>query len=83
MVTGLSHTHYPDRLKYLNLPSLAYRRTCGDLITINKLVTGRLKADANLLKIETGPHQTRGHSLRLTSQGCEACKKELPTDQRS
>ena len=30
-----------------------------------KLVTGRLKADANQLKIEKGPHQTRGHSLRL------------------
>ena len=66
MVTGLSHTHYPDRLKHLNLPSLAYRRTRGDLITIFKLVTGRLKADANLLKIERGPHRTRGHSLRLT-----------------
>ena len=42
MVTGLSHAHYPDRLKYLNLPSPAYR-TYIALITIFKLVTGRLE----------------------------------------
>ena len=65
MVSGLRHTNYPDRLKRLSLPSLAYRRKRCDLITIFKLVTGRLKADANLLKLEEGPHRTRGHSLRL------------------
>ena len=43
IATGLSHTHYPDRLKHLKLPRIACRRTGGDQITIFKLVTGRLK----------------------------------------
>ena len=36
LVVGLAKLDYPDRLKILNLPTLAYRRLRGDLIEIYK-----------------------------------------------
>ena len=36
LVDGLARLDYPDRLKILNLPTLAYRRLRGDLIEIYK-----------------------------------------------
>ena len=35
------------------------------MITIFKLVTGKLNVDLSSLQIERGPHKTRGHSLRI------------------
>ena len=65
MIRGLTHVPYEERLKQLGLPSLRYRRLRGDMITIFKLVTGKLNVDLSSLQIERGPHRTRGHSLRI------------------
>ena len=40
MIPGLSNMSYPDRLKFLKLPTLAYRRTCGDMINVFKIIHG-------------------------------------------
>ena len=39
-VPGLSNLEYPDRLKKLNIPTLAYRRVRGDMIQMFKLHYG-------------------------------------------
>ena len=31
MITEFKKMHYPDRLKHLNLPTLTYRRSRGDM----------------------------------------------------
>ena len=65
MIRSLKHVPYQARLRQLGLPSLKYRRIRGDMITIFKLITGKLKVDLKSLLIERGPHRTRGHSLRI------------------
>jgi len=41
MIPELRKMHYPDRLKQLNLPTLTYRRSRGDMIETYKLLTGK------------------------------------------
>ena len=65
MVQGLRHVPYQDRLRQLDLPSLAYRRIRGDMIIIYKLITGKIQADTGMVQVERGPYRTRGHSLRM------------------
>ena len=38
LLPTISHLSYPDRLKYLHLPTLAYRRLRGDMIETFKIV---------------------------------------------
>ena len=34
---GMSNLSYPERLQKLKLPTLAYRRICGDMIELSKI----------------------------------------------
>jgi len=56
---------YKDRLKYLALPTLTYRRTRGDMIEVYKLLT--LKYDKNVVLSLGLSHntRTRGNALKL------------------
>ncbi len=62
---------YPDRLKKLGLPTLAYRRVRGDMIETYKILHGvndREVADVLTLRKESARMDTictRGHSLKL------------------
>ena len=49
LVNGMSDMSYPDRLRKLKLPTLAYRRIRGDMIEIYKLLHG--KYDSNTSNI--------------------------------
>ena len=40
-IQGLSSLSYEDRLRKLKLPTLAYRRSCGDMIELYKILTGK------------------------------------------
>jgi len=59
MIPKLRKMHYPDRLKQLNLPTLTYRRSRGDMIKTYKLLIG--KYDLALPKNMTGKYFTRGN----------------------
>ena len=69
MVPGLSDLSYPERLRKLNLPTLAYRRVRGDMIQAYKLmndIDGYDKSLPSLLQMSnTG---LRGHSKKLYKQ---------------
>ena len=66
-INGMSDTSYPDRLRKLKLPTLAYRRIRGDMIEIYKLLHGKydrntsniinLYKDHNKLNERTGGHK--------------------------
>ena len=72
MVTGLRNTCYEDRLRTLNMPTLAHRRLRGDLIIMYKLAHGYIKSSISVpystnkslrghpLKLETGRFNTKG-----------------------
>jgi len=40
LIQEIKHLSYIDILKYLNLPTLVYRRIRGDMIMVFKLFTG-------------------------------------------
>ena len=68
----LKDLSYPERLKKLNLPTLAYRRLRGDMIETYKIIKGIYdKESASFLKMWTDIAQRdigRGHSMRLYLQ---------------
>ena len=67
LIKDLKDMPYPARLRRLKLPSLKFRRRRGDMITMYKLVTGKIKAEG-LVQLGNNIHGTRGHSLRLRKQ---------------
>ena len=68
MIPTLKNFAYPERLKKLKLPTLAYRRARGDMIEVYKIVTGiyDLKTTTNIMKLR-GEKEIflRGHPFTL------------------
>jgi len=67
MVPGLAKLSYEERLRRIDLPTLAYRRTRGDAIEAYKYLHGKYSVDSESLlpmhdSIRPG---TRGNGLKL------------------
>jgi len=68
--------HYPDRLKHLNLPTLSYRRSRGDMIETYKLLTGKYDQQVALTLPNCYHYQyvleyfTRGSCNKLLIKRC-------------
>ena len=66
---GMKNIPYEERLESLNLPTLAYRRTRGDMVEVYKLLQGKYDSDvSNIVKLHKDSDTregTRGHSLKL------------------
>ena len=63
MVTGMRNLAYEERLKKLNLTTLAQRRCRGDMIQVYKLLNNI--DHCNLRLQATSYTTTRGHSSKL------------------
>ena len=72
LIPAISHLDYPDRLKALKMPTLAYRRVRGDMIQVYKLLNG--KYDTSLPQFLTLSHnKEKGlnrHNLDLYLHNC-------------
>ena len=68
--TSTPSLEYEDRLRELNLPSLLYRRTRGDLIEVYKLLNGHYNVEIDKYVIRSKETRTRGHNLKLSKQTC-------------
>ena len=52
---GMKTIPYEERLQRLKLPTLACRRTCGDMIEVYKLLHGKYDSDvSNIVKLHKG-----------------------------
>ncbi len=70
-VNGLKNMSYPDRLKAIGLPTLAFRRHRGDMIELYKMTHGLYDQSLTRSIIQLqGNTRTRGHSLRLKKARC-------------
>lgn len=67
MVPGLWDMSYGERLRHLNLPSLAHRRRRGDMIYTYKILTGKMDVNKDDF-FRQSDLSTRGHSLKLCKQ---------------
>ena len=75
LVPGLKDVSYPDRLKLLDIPTLAYRRLRGDMIELYKLMSGLYDKDAMLVLTEADGKTTRGHSKKIFKERCRTKKR--------
>ena len=64
--------HYPGRLKQLNLPTMTYRWSRGDMIETYKLLTEKYyqQMALSLPKNVTGEYFTRGNCNKLLVKRC-------------
>ena len=63
---------YPESLRILKLPSIAYRRSRGDMIEVYKLLTGKYSTNEGLIKI-TRNSSTRGHYGYVEERSSRQC----------
>ena len=70
LIPGLKNLSYEDRLKEMDLPTLAYRRKRGDLIEAFKYTHGLYGVNSELLPKDTG-NRTRGHKYKLAKRNCK------------
>lgn len=75
MIPGMSGLDYEERLRSLELPTLAYRRLRGDLIETYKIITGHYTRSIthNLFQL-SDISTTRGHHLKITKQRSRTTK---------
>ena len=69
LVPALKDLEYTDRLKQLDLPSMAYRRCRGDMIEEYKYLHGQYNVDVSFLPRTKNSNQ--GHSLKLQKQSSQ------------
>lgn len=74
MVPGLSKLSYEERLKKLDIPTLAYRRARGDAIETYKYTHGMYMIDEMkiLPRHNSMGATTRGHDLKLQKRQCSS-----------
>ena len=66
LIPSLKNLSYPERLRALNLPTLAYGRRHGDMIELYKILTPTYDPAVTTSFIQlSGDHITRGHSLQI------------------
>ena len=65
MIPGFDDLSYPDRLRKLKLPTLAYRRIRGDMIQVYKVMNGFYDPNLPTLLVKSKNDQLRGHDQKL------------------
>ena len=70
LIPSISHLPYEDRLKFLKLPSLDFRRRRGDMIHVFKIMNGMDRLDLHNFFTFPPNNNTRGHSQKLFKGRC-------------
>ncbi len=65
LIPGLEDLSYEERLRWLDLPSLVFRRIRGDMIQVYKYLHGEYNVDADKMLPRKENTMTRGNSLVL------------------
>lgn len=69
LVKECRNLNYSDRLKYLKLPTLKYRRVRGDMIEVYKILNGYYDANVQLVLPRNMDARTRGNLFKLKHLG--------------
>ena len=76
LIPGISTFTYEARLRRLNLPLLHHKRRRGDMITVFKIMSGRLNIQKNRFFEMQLNTNTRGHSLKIFKQHARTFVKQ-------
>ena len=75
LVGSIRDKDYPSRLRYLDLPSLVYRRRRADLLQVYRYFSGLDQFRGNeLFQVDSG--RTRGHQRKLTKSRANKIVKQ-------
>ena len=71
MIHGTKDLSYPESLKAVNLPTLAFQHLRADMIQVYKYLNGEYGVDTTkLFSLDQREfHNTRGHHLKLVKPG--------------
>ncbi len=76
LILGMKDLSYLDRLRKIDLPTLAYRRLQGDMIEVFKIINDRYDKDANI-KLRTRENNTRGHQQKLYKERANSKLRQM------
>ena len=80
LVSEINHLSYPNRLKFLGLHTLEYRRLRADLIQVYKILTKKENVDPEMFFQIRGNERTRGHKFKLNKQSNTNIRKHFFTN---
>ena len=70
LIVSLTHLCYQERLRYLGLPTLEYKRLRGDMLQTYRIMTGIDRINPESLFSMSSVTRTRGHNLKIFKQRC-------------
>lgn len=82
LVPGLRMMTYQERLKYLDLPSVTYRRHRGDILQAFKLLHGLYNISTSLLPLSNLSYNLSRHQYHLGKPRCNSNTRRLFFTQR-
>jgi len=68
LIPDVKNLKYEERLRYLKLPTLKYRRIRGDMIQVYKLLYNKYDSNVSLHLDRSVGNRTRGNSLKLCTK---------------
>ena len=83
LIPHLYELPYEDRLKFLKLPSMEYRRLRGDMIQCFKIMNGLVRLDKSQLFVPVTGASTRGHHQRILRQRAHTSARAKTFSQRT
>ena len=81
LIKNIQHKTYTQRLKYLGLPSLQYRRLRADMIETYKILNNIDKVQYEQI-LPLSQTTTRGHSKKLYKKNCRTNVRKYSFSQR-
>ena len=75
VIPGLRNLSYEERLAKLDIPSMAYRRSRGDMIEVYKYTHGIYKVKVQPVTVDR-TSITRGHSYKLQKPRCNNATRQ-------
>lgn len=83
LIPQLYDIPYEDRLRFLKLPSMEYRRKRGDMIQCFKIMNGLVRMETKELFTPIPSSITRGHNKRVLRQKSNKAARAMSFSQRS
>ena len=82
LAPNVADLSYPQRLRYLGIPSLQYRRIRADMIQVYKIMHGIDRIDSGLFFEESNTSRTRGHRFKISKVRCKTSFRKAVFSQR-
>ena len=80
LLRSISQLSYSERLKFLGLPTLQYRRLRYDMVETYRILNGIDNVDKDMLPLNN--NRTRGHSSKIYKKHCRTNIRKYTFSQR-